>query len=128
MKETVKLGIASIIATLLISSVYVIYFYDGEAEAKNGGLEFVLSEPNYPDIVLYMNNSLKNDTRIVIHDSNGTIIFEGDYNNETLMNTSLNLNITLRQFIYLIMPTFHNNTFQYEVFEQIAKQLNEVDK
>lgn len=123
MKESIKLGIISIVAILLISSAYIIYSYDEEAETVENDIVF-----NSAEGVIFNPLCSTDNTKIEIMGRNNTLLFFGDYTNETLMNTSLTLNMTLKEFIYLIMPSFYNNTFQYEVFEQVAKQLNEADE
>ncbi len=125
MHESIRFVFFVACAISISTSAYI-FFYEEDITTTSNDYEFVFSDDRfYSELEIYMNNSWKNDTSIVIHNSNGTEIFRGDWNNETLMNTTLYLEINFREFIYLIMPTFQNNTFLYTVFEQIAEQLKE---
>ena len=111
-------------------NIYKFYYIDNAYKFLNviyyekittGEMDFELSL----DGEIYINESFVDNTELCFYDRNGTLLFSGDYTNETLMNASLNLNMTLRQFIFIIMPTFDTTIDTYDIFEQIAEQLKE---
>lgn len=75
----------------------------------------------------YNNTVFLRNTNITIYDSNGSIIFDSDLN--LYLNSSLNLNMTLKQFIFIFgYPYTGEYVNVYDVFEQIADQLKgEID-
>ena len=65
---------------------------------------------------------LTNDT-IRLLDENGTVLFEGMMDNESMWNITLTLNMTFKDFINMMIPY----NFDYDsqgIINQVAEQLN----
>lgn len=119
---------ACFIAGIIISvtTLYLLATYPVE-DSKQKTPELIFNN-NFSQIIGKIPFNESAEHMITIFDENGTKIFEGDLRNETLLNTTLTLNMTLDDFLKLISryQTFEN--YPRHVYYQIADQLNEANK
>jgi len=115
-----QLFVASIITTSIIMCFYIVTQWDTESVVENNNV----NDSQFFDYDIKINQSFLDNQTINLYDKNGTLLFEGLINNETLWNTSLNLTMTFREFVNMIAPYIFDYDM-YKIIEQVAYQLNE---
>ncbi len=110
----------------LIVAVSFTFFITPNVEDDNLGSYFELVDPELSIVYIFGLDKNFSVNEIVIYDHNGTKIFRGDLNNESLLNTTLYLELTLKEFIGIYaysLGSFDRSI--NDVFIQVADQLKE---
>lgn len=80
----------------------------------------------YDGFEIYVNQNCYDNLTVQLFDSNGSIVFEGNMNNESMWNTSLTLTISFRDIAYLMAP-FDYGYDRDGIIEQIADQMDNLE-
>lgn len=114
------------ILSLLILGLIVTFFVTPNVEGDNLGSHFELVDPELSMVYIFGLDKNFSVDEIVIYDHNGTEIFRGDLTDESLLNTTLYLELTLKEFIGIY--AYNLGSFDKsigDVFIQVADQLKE---
>lgn len=122
-KKAINLIIVITITICIISSYYVYTYKYNDENVINDDIQSNDFTFNNHNFTLSVNDSMFHN--IILIGKNGTKLFECSMTNETMLDTTLNITMTFRDFINFYIPyNFDYNMF--DIIEQVAKQLNEV--